>query len=94
VTRGADVPVPVEIQTATRERDGRPFVRFTLAGNAILMDLDEARSLAALILEFAAIAEQEAALVRVAGQTDLGIAAQDLVEAVTAERKRMKSRVH
>lgn len=92
MTDKADPPVPVEIQTATRERDGKPFVKFTLGGKSVLMDVDEARSLGTLILEFAAIAEQDALLVR--ASVGLGIGPQDLVEAVQKERKLSKGRVH
>jgi hypothetical protein len=84
--------IPVEIQTATRERDGKPFVKFTLGGKSVLMDVDEARSLGTLILEFAAIAEQDGLLVR--ASVGLGLNPQDLVEAVQAERKRTKGRIH
>lgn len=85
-------PIPIELQTAVRDRDGTPFVHFTLGAEAIMMDLDEARSLAALLLEFAAIAEQESVLVR--ASAGLGVQPLDLVNAVAQERKRMKGKVH
>lgn len=85
-------PVPLELQTATRARDGRPFVSLSLGSEQILMDPAEARSLGNMFIDYAGLAETEAATIRVmtaegASEAD----AQGFLSLVTAERGKLRT---
>lgn len=82
---------PMELQTATRAADGQPCVRFTVGAASVLLTPDEARYLGNLFVDFAGLAETEAAIVRVlrAGDSDVD-AAQDFVALVTEQRAKIR----
>ena len=85
-------PVPLELQTATRARDGQPFVSLSLGSERILMDPTEARTLGGMFIDYAGLAETEAATIRIMqadGASDSD--AQDFVSLVTAERKKLRT---
>lgn len=79
----------VEVAAVTRNLDKRPFVRLTMGIHSIVMELDEARSFALLILTAATSAETEAALVRVAEDLRLDVDPQVLVQKLIQERAKL-----
>ncbi len=89
-------PIPLELQTATRARDGKPFVSLSLGVETILMDPGEARTLGNMFIDYAGLAETEAAMIRVLKSTDAGAGdhdAQDFVSQVTAERAKLRTEI-
>lgn len=55
----------VEVESCTRDRDKRPFVSFRLGNEGILLEPNEARQLALVMIDMASRAEYESAVVRV-----------------------------
>lgn len=87
-------PIPLELQTATRARDGKPFVRLSLGAETILMDPTEARSLGGMLIDYAGLSESEAAMVRILKATDAGTGdaeAHEFISRVTAERAKLRT---
>lgn len=84
--------IAVELQSATRARDGRPFVAVRMGRESVLLEPGEAREVAHQILELATAVEYEAALVRLLkdrGQSDEY--AEAFVGDVVAERRRLRN---
>ena len=85
-------PVPLELGTATRARDGFPFVALTVGAEKILMDPTEARTLGGMFIDYAGLAETEAAMIRVMkGEGASDSDGQDFVSLVTAERAKLRT---
>ena len=93
--RKPGAPIPLELQTATRHSDGKGFVTLTVGTEMIMMDPGEARNLGNLFIDYAGIAETEAATVQVINRLRLQGSdelpdARDFVSDVTAARDRIR----
>lgn len=82
--------IDLEVQTATREPDGRPFVRLVLGREAVLLEPTEARQVALMIADMAGIAETEAAILRTLQELQIGADPQMFITTLVEERGRVR----
>lgn len=82
----------VEIQSATREPDGHPFVRLTVGNQGVILTPGQARSLAGTMVDIAATAEVEAAVCRViATQPTYDLDPADFIRAIVEARQTLRT---
>lgn len=60
----------LELNTATRQSDQKPFVALSIGAERVLLSPDETRAIAGKMFDFAAVAEFDAATIRVLNRLD------------------------